>query len=189
VARVKIMVVGGFGVGKTTMVGSVSDIAPLTTEETLTRASAETDPTAGVAAKTTTTVAVDFGRTALGAELVLYLFGVPGQERFVFQWDELFNGALGAVVLVDTRRVADSFPAVDRLERRGVPFVVALNSFPGAPSYPLGEIREALDLPADIPIITCDARDRVSGVHALQTLVRYLLTCGSAAELGTGEPR
>ncbi|WP_338676695.1 ATP/GTP-binding protein [Streptomyces sp. SCSIO 30461] len=173
-AAVKVVVVGGFGVGKTTLVGSVSEIRPLTTEETMTQAGVGIDDTAGVNSKTSTTVAMDFGRISINEELVLYLFGTPGQERFWFLWRGLFEGALGAVVLVDTRRLEVSFDVIGRLEERGVPFVVALNSFPSAPRYPVEELRAALDLPDSVPIISCDARDRASSRDVLLTLMRYL---------------
>ncbi|MFI1395653.1 GTP-binding protein [Streptomyces sp. NPDC020681] len=171
---VKLVIVGGFGVGKTTLVGSVSEIRPLTTEETMTQAGVGVDDIAGVERKTETTVAMDFGRISLSDELVLYLFGTPGQQRFWFLWNGLFEGALGAVVLVDTRRLEDSFDVMGRLEERGVPFIVAINAFPDAPSYPLAEIREALDVPETVPMIDCDARSRNSSRDALLTLVRYL---------------
>lgn len=170
----KIVVVGGFGVGKTTLVRSVSEIRPLNTEETMTRAGEEVDDTAGVAAKTATTVAFDFGRITLDARNVLYLFGAPGQERFWFLWNGLFEGALGAVVLVDTRRLEVSFDVIGRLEERGVPFVVAINSFPEAPRHDLEDLRRALDLPEYVPIFDCDARYRESSRDALMTLMRYL---------------
>ncbi|QLH20004.1 ATP/GTP-binding protein [Streptomyces sp. Rer75] len=173
-AAVKIVIVGGFGVGKTTMVGSVSEIRPLTTEETMTQAGVGVDDIAGVERKTETTVAMDFGRISLNERLVLYLFGTPGQERFWFLWNGLFEGALGAVVLIDTRRLEVSFDVLGRLEERGVPFVVAINAFPGAPVHPVGELRAALDLPDAVPIIDCDARDRASSRDTLLTLVSYL---------------
>ncbi|KDN87167.1 ATP-binding protein [Kitasatospora cheerisanensis KCTC 2395] len=144
---VKVVIVGGFGVGKTTLVGSVSEIRPLTTEETMTEAGVGIDDLAGVERKSSTTVAMDFGRITISDELVLYVFGTPGQERFWFLWNGLFEGALGAVVLVDTRRLEVSFDVLGRLEDRGVPFVVAVNSFPESPGYPLDELRGALDLP------------------------------------------
>ncbi|OII60689.1 ATP-binding protein [Streptomyces sp. CC53] len=171
---VKVVIVGGFGVGKTTFVGSVSEIRPLTTEETMTQAGVGVDDTSGVDGKTSTTVAMDFGRISINQELVLYLFGTPGQERFWFLWRGLFEGALGAVVLVDTRRLEVSFDVLGRLEERGVPFVVAVNSFPDAPAYPVEELRAALDLPAHVPIVPCDARDRTSSRDILMTLMRYL---------------
>ncbi|MEV6206158.1 GTP-binding protein [Kitasatospora sp. NPDC051914] len=171
---VKVVIVGGFGVGKTTLVGSVSEIRPLTTEETMTQAGAGIDDTAGVERKTSTTVAMDFGRISLSDELVLYVFGTPGQERFWFLWNGLFEGALGAVVLVDTRRLEVSFDVIGRLEDRRVPFVVAVNSFPESPGYPLDELRSALDLPAEVPIVACDARSRESSRDVLLALVRYL---------------
>ncbi|NUV75484.1 ATP/GTP-binding protein [Streptomyces fungicidicus] len=173
-AAVKVVIVGGFGVGKTTMVGSVSEIRPLTTEETMTQAGVGVDDNRGVESKTATTVAMDFGRISITDQLVLYLFGTPGQERFWFLWNGLFEGALGAVVLVDTRRLEVSFDVIGRLEERGVPFVVAINSFPEAPRHNLDDLRRALDLPDHVPIFDCDARYRESSRDALMTLMRYL---------------
>ncbi|MFD5340216.1 GTP-binding protein [Streptomyces hawaiiensis] len=173
-AAAKIVIVGGFGVGKTTMVGSVSEITPLTTEETMTQAGIGVDDNFGSASKTATTVAMDFGRISITDQLVLYLFGTPGQQRFWFLWNGLFEGALGAVVLVDTRRLEVSFDVMGRLEERGVPFVVAINSFPDAPHYAVEELRTALDLTPDIPIIECDARRRASSRDVLMTLMRFL---------------
>jgi signal recognition particle receptor subunit beta len=173
-AAVKIVIVGGFGVGKTTMVGSVSEIRPLTTEETMTQAGVGVDDNYGSDSKTATTVAMDFGRISITEQLVLYLFGTPGQERFWFLWNGLFEGALGAVVLLDTRRLEVSFDVIGRLEERGVPFVIAVNSFPGAPRYPMEELRAALDLPDEIPIVECDARRRASSREVLMTLMRFL---------------
>ncbi|MEV0280118.1 ATP/GTP-binding protein [Streptomyces sp. NPDC050610] len=171
---VKVVIVGGFGVGKTTLVGSVSEIRPLTTEETMTQAGVGVDDIAGVEEKTETTVAMDFGRISINERLVLYLFGTPGQQRFWFLWNGLFEGALGAVVLVDTRRLEVSYDVVGRLEERGVPFVVAVNTFPGAPSYPMRELRSAMDLPDEVPMVECDARDRGSCRDTLMALMRYL---------------
>ena len=171
---VKVMIAGGFGTGKTTMVRSVSDIKPLTTEETLTQASAGVDHLSGVADKTETTVSLDFGKISLNDSLMLYLFGTPGQERFWFLWNGLFKGALGAVVLVDTRRLASSFRAIEEMERQDVPFVVALNVFPDSKDYPVEEIRDALDIPAHIPVVACDARDRASSRDVLVALIRHL---------------
>ncbi|KUN23637.1 ATP-binding protein [Streptomyces antibioticus] len=171
---VKVMIAGGFGTGKTTMVRSVSDIKPLTTEETLTQASADVDHLIGVAEKTETTVSLDFGKIGLNDSLMLYLFGTPGQERFWFLWNGLFKGALGAVVLVDTRRLASSFRAIEEMERQNVPFVVALNVFPDSKDYPVEEIRDALDIPEHIPVVACDARDRESSRDVLVTLIRHL---------------
>ncbi|MEV4561733.1 ATP/GTP-binding protein [Kitasatospora sp. NPDC049285] len=173
-AAVKIVVVGGFGVGKTTLVGSVSEIRPLTTEETMTQAGVGVDDPAGVELKTATTVAMDFGRITISDQLVLYVFGTPGQERFWFLWNGLFEGALGAVVLVDTRRLEGSFDVLGRLEDRGVPFVVATNTFPDSPDHPVEEIRAALDLPPEVPIVACDARTRESSRDVLMALMRYL---------------
>ncbi|MFE6866672.1 ATP/GTP-binding protein [Kitasatospora sp. NPDC057692] len=173
-AAVKVVIVGGFGVGKTTLVGSVSEIRPLTTEETMTQAGAEVDDLAGIERKSETTVAMDFGRISISDELVLYLFGTPGQERFWFLWNGLFEGALGAVVLVDTRRLEISFDVIGRLEDRGVPFVVAANRFPDSPDCPDEELRLALDLPPEVPIVACDARVRESGRDVLLALMHYL---------------
>ncbi|MFD1828438.1 MULTISPECIES: GTP-binding protein [Streptomyces] len=177
---VKVVVVGGFGVGKTTMVGSVSEIRPLTTEETMTQAGVGVDDLSGVERKTETTVAMDFGRITLDDRLVLYLFGTPGQQRFWFLWNGVIAGALGAVVLVDTRRLEESFPAMDRLEQGGVPFVVAVNHFPGAPVHPASELRAALDLPEHVPLVDCDARRLDSSRDVLLTLMRYLYDSATA---------
>lgn len=183
----KIVIVGGFGVGKTTMVRSVSEIRPLNTEETMTKAGEAVDDTAGIAAKTATTVAFDFGRITLDARNVLYLFGAPGQERFWFLWDRLFSGTLGAVVLVDTRRLADSWYAIDRLEHHGTPFIVACNDF-GGPAHTTDEIRAALDLPDEVPLVFCDARSRESGKHVLISLVQHLQTAVLTNQPKTPEP-
>lgn len=181
-AAVKVVIVGGFGVGKTTLVGSVSEIRPLTTEETMTQAGVGVDDIGGVEQKTTTTVAMDFGRISINDELVLYLFGTPGQERFWFLWNGLFQGALGAVVLVDTRRLEVSFDVIGRLEDRGVPFVVAINAFQEAPIYPVEELRAALDLPESVPMVDCDARKRASSRDVLMTLMRYLYSLTGNSE-------
>ncbi len=179
----KIVVVGGFGVGKTTLVRSVSEIRPLNTEEYMTQAGVGVDETTGLAHKTTTTVAFDFGRISLNETKVLYLFGAPGQERFWFLWDRLFSGTLGAVVLVDTRRMSDSWYAIDRLEHHKTPFVVAVNRFDDdAAYYSLDEIRQALSLPAHIPLLDCDARVRSDGKNVLITLVDHLYTLALAQE-------
>ncbi|MFF7705581.1 GTP-binding protein [Streptomyces lydicus] len=171
---VKIMIAGGFGTGKTTMVRSVSDIRPLTTEETLTQASADVDNLIGVADKQETTVSLDFGKIGINDQLVLYLFGTPGQERFWFLWNGLFKGALGAVVLVDTRRLASSFRAIEAMERQDVPFVIALNRFPDATDHPIEEVRDALDISTQVPVVACDARDRESSRDVLIALIRHL---------------
>ncbi|MFG3251218.1 ATP/GTP-binding protein [Streptomyces sp. NPDC048187] len=171
----KIVVVGGFGVGKTTMVRSVSEIRPLNTEETMTQAGAAVDDISEVRGKSATTVAFDFGRISLDARNVLYLFGAPGQERFWFLWDRLFSGTLGAVVLVDTRRIDDSWYAIDRLEHHGTPFIVACNDF-GGPEHAPEAVREALDLDPRVPLVTCDARSRESSKQVLIALVEHLRT-------------
>src|SRR6201986_3830921 len=173
---IKILLAGGFGVGKTTLVGAVSEMRPLRTEEALTESSGHVDSTAGVERKTTTTVAMDFGRITLRDDLVLYLFGTPGQERFWCMWDELSLGALGAVVLADTRRLADCFPAIDYFERREIPFIVALNVFDGARHYSVEDVRVALDLDPSLPIIMCDARSRESAKEVLIALIQHVLS-------------
>lgn len=170
---IKILIAGGFGAGKTTLVGAVSETQPLRTEETLTNHSAGVDDLSGVEAKGTTTVAMDFGRITIRDEYMLYLFGTPGQERFWFVWDELARGALGAVILADTRRLADCFPSVDYFERRETPFIVAVNCFEGARRYELDEVRLALRLDPGVPIVLCDARKRESGKNVLITLVQF----------------
>lgn len=173
---VKIVVAGGFGTGKTTFVGSVSEIPPLTTEEVLTHESVGVDDLTGVEEKTHTTVALDFGRITISPNVVLYLFGTPGQDRFWFIWDELAQGAVGAIVLVDTRKLDTSFPAIDYFERRGIPFVAAVNRFFGECAYSEEEIRSALELHADIPLMWCDARDDASSKLALIGLVRHSMS-------------
>ncbi|MET8003711.1 GTP-binding protein [Nonomuraea glycinis] len=170
---IKILVAGGFGAGKTTMVGAVSETRPLRTEEVLTERGIGIDDLSSVEAKRTTTVAMDFGRITIGDEYVLYLFGTPGQERFWFVWDELAEGSLGAVILADTRRLADCFPSVDYFERRGTPFVVAVNCFEGSETFELAEVRLALQLNPSIPIIMCDARKRDSSREVLISLVKH----------------
>ncbi|OEJ28221.1 ATP-binding protein [Streptomyces agglomeratus] len=173
---VKILIVGHFAVGKTTFVGTLSEIRPLRTEETMTQASETVDDLAGSPDKTTTTVAMDFGRLTLSEQLVLYLFGAPGQKRFTPLWKDMLNGALGALVLADTRRLDQSFDIMGLLEEHGMPYAVAVNQFDGAPVFPAAEIREALDLLPETPLVTCDARHPASSTEALISLVEYLMT-------------
>jgi len=170
----KILIAGGFGAGKTTLVSALSEVRPLQTEEMLTDAGIGTDDLSGVEAKSTTTVAMDFGRITINEDLLVYLFGAPGQDRFWFLWDELAFGALGAVVLADTRRLADCFPSIGYFEQRGIPFVVGVNCFDGARRFGLETVREALDLDPDVPMLLCDARERQSGKQVLIALVEHV---------------
>ncbi|MEU8684310.1 ATP/GTP-binding protein [Streptomyces sp. NPDC048611] len=170
----KILVVGHFAVGKTTFIGTMSEIPPLRTEEIMTQAGAGIDDPKGAPGKTTTTVAMDFGRLTLSEKLVLYLFGTPGQQRFVQVWEDMTRGALGALVLVDPERLDESFPVMDLVEHYGIPYAIAVNRFDGTPSHSLDEIREALDLLPETPVVSCDARDQRSSADSLIALVRYL---------------
>jgi signal recognition particle receptor subunit beta len=183
---VKILIAGGFGVGKTTLVGAVSETRPLRTEELLTEEGVSVDDLAGVETKTTTTVAMDFGRITISDDLVLYLFGTPGQDRFWFVWDELSLGALGAVVLADTRRLADCFPSVDYFEKHGTPFIVAVNCFDGARQYQLDEVQQALSLDPDVPVLLCDARKRESGKQVLIAVLEHAMRSRRTARTTNG---
>jgi uncharacterized protein len=181
---VKVLIAGGFGAGKTTLVAALSEIAPLRTEERLSQIGASVDDLTGIAGKTTTTVALDFGRITINSEVVLYLFGTPGQDRFWFMWKELSAGALGAVVLADTRRLTDCFGALDFFETRGIPFIVAVNCFDGAEIYDEDEVRYALDVDPRVPIQFCDARQRGSSKQVLVRLLEYLMASATAATFG-----